>query len=79
VADAKRPTGLQLLVADSGRTWVVTYGQLRKLPHDALELGDVLVVRHETESGVMVLQSVGKNARGSWDLQPLQLAKAEST
>lgn len=68
----ERPA-LALLVADSGRTWLVMYDEIGRIPPSELELGDVLIVRHPTELGVMAMQAVRRNAAGAWDLEALQL------
>lgn len=58
IGDGRREPKLQLVAPDSGRTWCVQYDEIRKIPQDALQSGDVLIVRHPTKEGVMFMQII---------------------
>lgn len=71
----ERPRELELLVADSGRTWLVVYDEINRIPPDALELGDVLIATHPTEPGRMVLQATHKPPPGRWVFSRVEFKK----
>jgi hypothetical protein len=77
---AERSSLLDLAVPDSGRTWSVLHHEIQRIPPDKLEAGDVLIVRHATEPGVMIMQVVSRrpgneDLPGGWNLVELQLKK----
>ena len=56
--DATRPKKvLSLAVKDSGRTWFVMYDEIDRIPGGEIEKGDVFIVRHPTNPGVMFMQA----------------------
>ena len=61
---------LKLLVTDSGRTWSVLYQAINSIPPDTVQLGDVFIVHHSTEPGVMFLQATSPKTNG-WVLEAL--------
>ena len=68
---------LKLLVEDSGRTWLVRYDEITRIPPDQIELGDVFLARHPTEPGVMALQATAPH-RNAWKLEALTLERGET-
>ena len=74
---AERGATLQFLVPDSGRTWSVLHDEIRQIPADAIEVGDVFIVRHATEPGVMFMQATAPFGTG-WRLKTLELATGPS-
>ena len=69
--NAERPAaGLDLKVPDSGRTLLVMYGDIQKIPLGTLRLGDVLIVHHETQPGVMFMQAVAP-FRAGWKFESI--------
>ena len=64
---------LVLLVPDSGRTWSIRYDQINLIPPDQVQRGDVFIVRHPTEPGVMLMQAVAPHDN-AWRLEAVQLA-----
>lgn len=73
-----RSSLLDLAVPDSGRTWSVLHHEIQRIPPDKLELGDVLIVRHATEPGVMFMQAISRRPgtgklTGGWNLVELKL------
>jgi len=67
---SERPRQLRMLVPDSGRTWAVMYHEINLIPPNELEIGDVLIVSHRTEPGVMAMQAT-ERVGDSWTFDPL--------
>lgn len=67
---------LKLLVRDSGRTWLISYDKIKRIPPDTIELGDVLIVRHPTETGVMAMQ-VTRTHKNAWHFDALEFASPD--
>lgn len=55
-----RKTGLELAAADSGRTWILAYKDIRTMEPGAFEHGDVLVLRDRISDadGVSFMQAI---------------------
>jgi hypothetical protein len=77
--DGERPpeSRLLLLVEDSGRTWSVLHHEINRIPPEAIQKGDVFIVRHATEPGVMFMQATRPH-RTAWRLEALELAPKEA-
>lgn len=58
VSKGTRKPKLELVAPDSGRTWCVQYDEIRRIPQDSLQSGDVLIVRHPTKEGMMFMQII---------------------
>ena len=70
---ATRTRELELLVEDSGRTWAVMYDEINRIRPSAVERGDVFIVHHRTEPGVMIMQALRSKPNG-WVLEEVQFA-----
>ena len=68
-------SNLELLVPDSGRTWSILVHQIRDIPSDEIQRGDVFIVRHATKDGVMFMQATGptNNGHNGWMFEALKL------
>ena len=69
--DEDRPT-LKLIVEDSGRTWLVEYDGIRRIPPETLQLGDVLIVSNPPDPGVMFMQATRRNGT-AWKIEAVTL------
>jgi len=76
ISDGKREPRLVLVVPDSGRTWCVRYDEIRKIPQDTLQVGDVMIVRHPTEKGVMFMQ-ITEPQPGVLEFEALELSSGK--
>jgi len=78
LTETERPgERLYLRVPDSGRTWSVLYHNIKRIPADALQHGDVLIVRHATEPGVMLMQAI-KDPKRKWRFADVGRPDAEA-
>jgi hypothetical protein len=68
-----RDSRLALLVPDSGRTWSVLYHEIRLIPPSAILLGDVFIVRHSDNPGVMIMQATAPH-ENAWHLEALEFS-----
>ena len=72
----KRESNLDLHVPDSGTTWSVFYDEIPLIPPEAMSLGDVLIVRHQTNPGFMFMQATAPHGN-AWKLEAVELKKSE--
>ena len=70
----KRKQTLDLHVPDSGTTWSVFYDQIPLIPPDQMSLGDVLIVRHKSNDGVMFMQATAPH-NNAWRLEAVELKR----
>ncbi len=63
----KRPkASIKPVIPESGRVWAISYQDIRRIPSDALEKGDILIVSNDDAPGRMIMQAVPHKTR-EWE------------